>query len=164
MRRRALALAAGGLASLAVVPARADPPAAPSSATRTGSDDWPAYAHDLRSTKYPPLALVDRESFRNLRLVWRWSSPDNDIIRKNPSLHLNLFEGTPLMVDGVLHVATGLRRVAAIDAASGRTLWVYDPGVHKLGVPKRLGFAHRGVATWGRGEDGGSSWLPAMPT
>jgi quinoprotein glucose dehydrogenase len=149
VRLPALVLAAGLLVSVSVALVLAGPPATPSPATPASSDDWPAYAHDLRSTKYSPLALIDKESFAKLRIAWRWRSPDNDIVQKNASLHLNLFEGTPLMIDGVLYVSTGLNQIAAIDAATGRTRWIYDPGIYKVGVPKRLGFVHRGVAMWG---------------
>jgi quinoprotein glucose dehydrogenase len=31
------------------------------------------------------------------------------------------------MVGGVLYISTSLSQVAAIDAATGKTLWVYDP-------------------------------------
>jgi quinohemoprotein ethanol dehydrogenase len=40
-----------------------------------------------------------------------------------------LFPYSPLAVGGVLYVPSGLSVVRAIDAASGRTLWTYDPRV-----------------------------------
>ena len=115
------------------------------------SSEWPTYAGDSRSTKYSPLGLIDRNNVSRLRIAWQWSSPDNELVSRTPSLHINLFEGTPLLLDGVLYVSTNLHQIAAIDGATGRTQWVYDPGVYRLGVPKRLGFVHRGVATWERG-------------
>jgi quinoprotein glucose dehydrogenase len=125
----------------------------PSSAVQLppSGNEWPSYAGDMHSTKYSPLDLIDRNNVSSLRVAWRWSSPDNDLVSRTPSLHLNLFEGTPLLLAGVLYVSTNLHQVAAIDGATGRTRWVYDPGVYRLGVPKRLGFVHRGVATWERG-------------
>ena len=53
-------------------------------------------------------------------------------------------EGTPLMVGGVLYVSTSLSQVAAIDAATGQTLWTHDPEVWKLGTPPNHGWVHRG--------------------
>jgi quinoprotein glucose dehydrogenase len=117
--------------------------------TGTASGDWPTYAADLRSTKYSSLDLINPTNFRDLRIVWRWKSPDIDIVKQNPSLHLNLFEATPLAIDGVLYVITNLNQVAAIDATTGVTRWVYDPGVYRLGTPERTGFIQRGVAAWG---------------
>ena len=57
------------------------------------------------------------------------------------------------MVDGVLYVSTSMSQVAAIDAATGETRWVYDPGTWKNGKPSNNGFVHRGVAFWADGKD-----------
>jgi quinoprotein glucose dehydrogenase len=64
-------------------------------------------------------------------------------------------ESTPLMVGGVLYTSTSLSQVAAIDAASGETKWVYDPKIYEngLGIPPNLGWLHRGVAYWRNGDD-----------
>ena len=64
-----------------------------------------------------------------------------------------LHEGTPIMVDGVLYTSTSLSQVAAIDAATGQTKWVFDPEAWKLGMPTNNGWLHRGVAYWRDGED-----------
>ena len=110
--------------------------------------DWVAYGGDNRSQKYSSLSQINEANAKDLRIVWRWSSPDNEIVKARPELHLNLFKGTPLMLDGNLYVATGLHQVASIHAGTGKTRWVYDPGIYERGTPQRLGFVHRGVAAW----------------
>ena len=55
---------------------------------------------------------------------------------------------TPLMVDGILYVSTPLYRAAAIDARTGRTLWVHDPRAYESGMPAIAQWRHRGVAYW----------------
>jgi quinoprotein glucose dehydrogenase len=64
-------------------------------------------------------------------------------------------ESTPLMVGGVLYTSTSLSQVAAIDAATGETKWVFDPKVYEngLGIPANDGWLHRGVAYWENGDD-----------
>jgi quinoprotein glucose dehydrogenase len=114
----------------------------------TGEMDWTAYGADTRNTKYSPLTQIDAVNAKGLRVAWRWASPDNAIVSAQPGLHVNLFEGTPVVLDGNLYVATGLHQVASIDARTGSTRWVYDPGIYKRGTPQRLGFVHRGVALW----------------
>ena len=64
-----------------------------------------------------------------------------------------VWESTPLMVEGVLFVTTSLSQVAAIDAATGQTTWLHDPGTWKNGTPSSNGFVHRRVAYWADGND-----------
>ncbi len=56
------------------------------------------------------------------------------------------FEATPLMVDGVLYLATPFGQAIALDPATGTKKWAYD------GRPDRNDdwgdFANRGVSTW----------------
>jgi quinoprotein glucose dehydrogenase len=115
--------------------------------------EWSVYGHDLASTKYSPLDRIDAGNVRDLGIAWRWRSPDERIVARNPSLHPNLFEGTPLMIGGVLYVSTSLHQVAAIEAATGKTLWVHDPRTHESGPPVSMGFVHRGVSAFGEGRD-----------
>ena len=56
------------------------------------------------------------------------------------------------MVDGVLYVSTSLSQVAALDAATGKAKWLYDPETWKNGTPSNNGFVHRGVAYWADGK------------
>ncbi len=113
--------------------------------------EWRAYGGDARNTKYSPLAEIDAQNAKELRVAWRWESPDNAIVRTQSGLHLNLFEGTPVALDGNLFVATGLHQVASIDGRTGSTRWVYDPALYRRGTPQRLGFVHRGIALWAPG-------------
>ena len=113
--------------------------------------DWSTYGADPRNTKYSSLSEIDATNVKDLKVVWRWSSPDNEIVKANPRLHLNLFEGTPVKFEGNLYVATGLHQAASIDARTGRTRWVFDPRIYERGNPQRLGFVHRGVTLWPEG-------------
>jgi len=114
---------------------------------------WPSYGGDLASSKYSALAQVDRDNFARLKVAWTWSSPDEEIAKANPELKTWVWESTPLMVDGVLYVSTSMSLVAALDAATGKTLWLYDPETWKGGQPSNNGFVHRGVAYWADGTD-----------
>src|SRR5688572_23126865 len=110
--------------------------------------EWTAYSADARSTKYSPISEITADNAKHLHIVWRWSSPDNEIAQRTSGLQPNLFEGTPLMMGGNLYIATALHQAACLDAQTGKTRWVYDPGIYTRGVPQRLGFVHRGVALW----------------
>jgi glucose dehydrogenase len=112
------------------------------------SGEWRHYAGDAASTKYSPLDQINRGNARNLQVAWRWSSPDNGIVKANATVRPGAYQDTPLMVNGVLYTETSLGVFAAIDPTTGRTLWQYDPEVWKAGRPPNLGFSHRGVAFW----------------
>lgn len=114
---------------------------------------WSSYGSDQASSKYSPLAQIGPDNFSRLRVAWTWRSADDDVLRTNPHLSTWAWEATPLMVDGDLYVATSLSQVAAIDAATGKTRWVYDPESWKGGPPSNNGFVHRGVAYWADGND-----------
>ena len=116
--------------------------------------DWAAYGSDKANTKYAPLSLIHADNVSELRLAWRWTSPDEEILASNPGLRTWIHEATPLAIDGVLYTATSLSQIVAIDAGSGETLWVYDPGTWKRGSPPNMGFVHRGLAHWS-GTSGG---------
>ena len=114
--------------------------------------EWLSYGGDKASSKYSPLAQISGDNFNRLKPAWTWRSADEEVAKAN---HLKTWawESTPLMVGGVLYVSTSLSQVAAIDAATGKTLWVYDPETWKNGTPSNNGFVHRGVAYWADGKD-----------
>src|SRR5262249_27759441 len=113
--------------------------------------EWRYYGGDAASTKYSPLGQINRANVGDLQVAWRWSSPDNEIVKANPASRPGAFEDTPIMVNGVLYTTSSLGIYAAIDPTTGRTLWQYDPEVWKRGRPPNLGFTHRGAAFWSDG-------------
>ena len=115
--------------------------------------EWRSYGSDTASTKYAPLDQVNKDNVKDLRIAWRWNSVDNAILESNPDLWVMVNEATPLMIDGVLYTSTALSQVAAIDAVTGKTIWVYNPETYKDGTPANVGFVHRGVSYWADGED-----------
>ena len=119
--------------------------------------EWRSYGGDLGSTKYSPLDQIDATNFDDLRLAWRWPSPDAsldlDALRQEDSrLGIRRFQATPLMVGGVLYISTALHLVAAVDAATGETIWVHDPEMYLGGRPTHF-YNSRGVAYWTDGAD-----------
>jgi quinoprotein glucose dehydrogenase len=114
---------------------------------------WPSYGADAANSKYAPLDQIHQGNVKELHIAWRWSSVENAILQDHPDLWTMVNEATPLMIDGRLYTSTSLSQVAAIDAQTGQTLWVYDPETYKQGSPPNLGFVHRGVAYWADGVD-----------
>jgi len=114
--------------------------------------DWPHYSGDLASTKYSPLDQINAENCSNLAIAWTWDSPDIPIQAAQRGLLGFAHEYTPLAIGGKLYTSTSLAQVAAIDGATGETIWVYNPESYKAGRPTNLGFVHRGLEYWTDGE------------
>src|SRR5439155_13486454 len=120
---------------------------------RSTATEWLSYGGDKASSKYSPLAQIGRGNFNRLRVAWTWRSAEEEVAKANPHLKTWAWEATPLMVGGVLYISTSLSQVAAIDAATGKTVWVYDAETWKNGIPSNNGFVHRGVTYWADGDD-----------
>jgi quinoprotein glucose dehydrogenase len=114
--------------------------------------EWSSYAGDKASSKYSPLAQINGGNFSRLTTAWTWKSAEEQVAKAN-DLKTWVWESTPLMIGAVLYVSTSLSQVAALDAATGKALWVYDPETWKNGTPSNNGFVHRGVAYWADGKD-----------
>ena len=110
-------------------------------------EDWPHYAGDQGSTKYSPLDQIDAENFKDLEVRWRWDSPDKALEGKTLFKPFHL-RATPLVIDGVAYLSTGLSQVAALDLHTGETLWVHDPKSYERGMVTHGLFQHRGVEYW----------------
>jgi glucose dehydrogenase len=128
-------------------------PATQPGKVRGTATEWLSYGGDKASSKYSPLAQINSDNFNRLKVAWTWRSADEEVAKAHPHLKTWVWEATPLMADGVLYVGTSLSQAAAIDAATGKTRWVYDPETWKKGTPSNNGFVHRGVAYWADGND-----------
>ncbi len=108
--------------------------------------EWHHWGADLGNSKYSPLDQINRDNVKDLRIAWRWKSENH-----GPRPQSNM-EATPLMVGGVLYTTAGFRpNVAAIDAATGETLWMYrlDEGERGDRAPRSVS---RGVEYWTDGK------------
>ena len=70
--------------------------------TLCAAKDWRSYGSDIASTKYSPLTQIDATNVQNLKVAWRWTSPDEAIREGKPDLKTFVNEATPLVIGGVL--------------------------------------------------------------
>src|SRR3954447_3051777 len=116
----------------AALSAQTIPGALPQSSAALSRGEWPAYAGTYAAARYSPLAQIDRGNAKDLHVAWRWKSPDMAIKAADPKVGpTRSHESTPLMIGGTLYTSTSLSQVAAIDAATGATKWVFDPKVYE---------------------------------
>ncbi|MGB2715291.1 MAG: family 16 glycoside hydrolase [Vicinamibacterales bacterium] len=106
---------------------------------RAGEDvDWPVYRGDPRGNQYAAIAQIHAANVHKLRRAWEYRTGDAD---QRSTMHVN-----PIVVNGIMYITTPALKAVALDAATGRQRWVFDPAVHNNGTVVRL--RNRGVAYW----------------
>ncbi|MFN0124936.1 MAG: PQQ-binding-like beta-propeller repeat protein [Blastocatellia bacterium] len=100
------------------------------------SHEWRSYGGNPANTHFSPLRQINRDNVRQLEIAWTYDTGD-------------AFEGSemqcnPLIVAGVMYGTTPKLRVFALDAATGRELWSFDPNGAERGSRGR----NRGVTYW----------------
>jgi quinohemoprotein ethanol dehydrogenase len=100
--------------------------------------DWPMHGRDNDAQRYSPLDAINRDTVGRLGLSW---SHDLETDRGQ--------EATPIVVDGVIYIASAYQIVQALDARSGAVLWTYDPQVRAASARSCCGPVSRGVAVAG---------------
>ena len=118
-------------------------------------NEWPVYGGDAGGLKYSPLTTIDRANVSRLTVAWTWKAGEQPITPPGAGVPARpgQFQVTPLAIGDTLYLSTPFNRVVALDAASGRELWSYDPHAYDAGQPSNgTGFVHRGVATWSDGK------------
>jgi len=100
---------------------------APTPAPRPGLD-WPLAAYGEQNTNFSPQTVITRETIRALELKWIYQIPDNPY--REPSLARAIgVETTPLVVDGIVYLATNFNRLVAMEALTGQELWHFQVDV-----------------------------------
>ena len=100
--------------------------------------NWMTHGGTYAEQRYANLDQVTVANVDRLGLAWSY---DLDTNRGQ--------EATPLIIDGTMYTTTAWSKVVALDAATGKVKWTYDPE-----VPKDRGHAaccdvvNRGVAAW----------------
>ncbi|WP_210013994.1 PQQ-dependent dehydrogenase, methanol/ethanol family [Pseudomonas palmensis] len=108
-------------------------------ATEQAGGEWLSHGRTYAEQRFSPLKQIDASNVRSLGLAWYM---DLDNTRG--------LEATPLFHDGVIYTSMSWSRVIAVDAASGKELWRYDPEVAKVKARTSCCDAvNRGVALWG---------------
>ncbi len=81
-------------------------------------DQWLTPGRDPNGTYYSPLQDINTGNVARLGFAWDYRLGTN-----------RGQESTPLVIDGVMYATSNFGRVYALDAASGRELWTYDPHI-----------------------------------
>jgi quinoprotein glucose dehydrogenase len=111
--------------------------------------DWPNVGNDKGGTRYSTLDQINRDNVGRLAVAWTYRTGDAGAA--------TTIECTPVVADGRMFVTTVTSRVVALDPATGKELWSFDP--YSGPVNNRIrasGGVNRGVAYWSDGREGGA--------
>lgn len=105
------------------------------SSAEISNQDWSVYGGDPANDHYSPLAQINRDNVKDLRIAWEYDTGETGGL-----------ETSPLIVGGVLYGITPSQKIFALDAATGEPLWKFESGV--AGTQP-----DRGLAYWSDGGD-----------
>jgi quinoprotein glucose dehydrogenase len=90
--------------------------------------------------KYSPLQQINTTNIQDLSLAWEYHTGDLSTQKQA----LIAFEDEPGLIAGNLVVCSTTRRIIALDPATGKARWIYDPKVSPSATMKKC----RGIAAW----------------
>lgn len=117
---------------------------------------WSVYGGGPDSIRYSALDQINRRNVASLEVAWTYDTGD---AFRDSEMQCN-----PIVVNGVLYATTPKLRLIALDAATGKLRWSFDPRQHQASFGKAR---NRGVTYWSAGEDRriffpASHWLYAL--
>lgn len=114
-------------------------------------ENWIAVGNDRGGQRYSALTQINRDNAATLELAWTWHTGELGRERQVT------IECTPIVIDGVMYVTTGHRRVVALKADTGQPIWDFDPDTFGKPVgPMASGGVNRGCAWWSDGKADGA--------
>ncbi|WP_439581439.1 outer membrane protein assembly factor BamB family protein [Dyadobacter bucti] len=98
--------------------------------------EWTEYLGGPDRNHYSTLTQINKGNVKNLKVAWTYSMPDSGQTQANP-----------IIVDGVLYGVTPAVQAFALDAATGKQIWLFGD------KSKNGSNTSRGVSYWSDGAD-----------
>src|SRR5688572_28645335 len=77
--------------------------------------NWLMYSNTYNGWRYSRLDQINTDNVHRLRVKWLFQGR-----------HLEKFETTPLVVDGIMYLTRPENDIFALDAETGRAMWTYS--------------------------------------
>ena len=107
---------------------------------------WSKYLGDNSVSHYSSLQQIDTSNVHQLKVAWEYHSGDADS-GSNSKIECN-----PIIIDGVLYGSSPRLKLFALDAATGKQKWIFDPFADTTKAKVRIN-VNRGVTYWENGKD-----------
>jgi quinoprotein glucose dehydrogenase len=96
--------------------------------------DWPVYQGDDDHTHYTTLSQISPANVAKLQVAWTYDTRD--------AFEGSEMQSNPIVIGGVLYAMSPKQRAFALDAATGKELWSFDPTGGRFTGPR---IRYRGV-------------------
>jgi len=101
-------------------------------------EEWLTYGGTYDEQRHSALEQINTDNVAQLGVAWTYDLATERGV-----------ESTPIVVDGVMYVTSAWSVVYALDAKTGKELWLYNPDVDKaVGAKACCDVVNRGVAVW----------------
>src|SRR6202453_5176595 len=84
--------------------------------------DWPYYGNDQGNMRYQDIDQINPTNVSQLKPAWTFHT--GVLPSAQPSLTIEM---TPLVVDGVMYIPSGIDDVFALNPTTGAQIWHYNP-------------------------------------
>src|SRR5579864_7703192 len=111
-------------------------------APSSGYRDWKVYGGSPDNIHYSVLSQINRDNVKNLKVAWTYDSGD--------AFPGSEMECNPIIIHGTLYATTPKLHLIALDAATGKLRWKFNPDSSASNLGKRR---NRGVNYWEEGND-----------
>ena len=103
---------------------------------------WSVYRGDPANTAYSGLDQINKENVNQLEVAWTYHTGDAEEGNRSA------IQCNPIIVNGMMYVTSPKLKLIALDPATGKEIWRFDPftGTQSSGV-------NRGVTYWKEGAD-----------
>ncbi len=124
--------------------------------TKSQYRDWRQFGGGAENIHYTTLDQINKKNVSQLQVAWTYDSGDQ--------FNGSEIQCNPIIVDGVLYATTPKLKAIALDAATGKVKWSFDPNEGNRSFGK---MRNRGVTYWADGNDkriyfGFRHWLFAI--
>ncbi len=111
--------------------------------------EWKVKGGTNENIRYSSLKQIDTSNVAHLRIAWTYYSEKRDSTKYGP------MQCNPIIVNNILYGVSPKLKLFALDAASGRELWAFDPAdsVENKTWHRKSVNMNRGVAYWEEKED-----------
>jgi quinoprotein glucose dehydrogenase len=105
---------------------------------------WSTYGGGNDGARYSALSQINASNVSRLKVAWIYHT--HALEPATPLNDVAAFEATPILWNRTLYLSTPFDQVIALDAATGKERWRYDPSIDRLA--EHWWVTSRGVAIW----------------